>query len=77
MNPGDLVYPEVMFDSGLDVYEMWGSKSLGFPRKIGELRPGEVGLVLESLESQGGNGCRILFRGDNVGWVNFNLLKRL
>ena len=79
MNPrvGDVVGPESMFESGLDVYEVWGSKSLGFPRKIGELRFGEVGLVLESLEGQGGNGCKILFRGDVVGWVNFNLLKRL
>jgi hypothetical protein len=69
-----------MFESGLEVYEVWGSKSWEFPRfprKIGELRFGEVGLVLESLEGQGGNGCKILFRGDVVGWVNFNLLKRL
>ena len=80
MKPGDLVCPEFMFESGLEVYEVWGSKSWEFPRfprKIGELRFGEVGLVLESLEGQGGNGCKILFRGDVVGWVNFNLLKRL
>ena len=80
MKPGDLVCPEFMFESGLEVYEVWGSKSWEFPRfprKIGELRFGEVGLVLESLEGQGGNGCKVLFRGDVVGWVNFNLLKRL
>jgi hypothetical protein len=67
---GDLVIPEWHFR--LDVYEKWERD----PKKIGMLRTDEVGLVLESQEDQG-NGCKILFQGDKVGWVNINFLKRL
>lgn len=83
MNPdnpkvGELV--QTVFQSSsnpLPVYREWGSKAKGFPEQVEKLGSDEIGLVLESLEPQGGNGCKILFRGDKVGWVNINYIKRL
>ena len=80
LNPkvGDLVQTIIQSDErGLPVYEWWGGKSVGFPPSIGNFKTNDIGLVLESLEQFGGNGCKILFCGDKIGWVNINYLKRL
>lgn len=80
LNPkvGELV--QTVFQSsktGLPVFGRWGSRDGGFDDKITEMKPGDVGVVLESLEPQGGNGCKVMFSGGNIGWVNINYLKRL
>lgn len=80
LNPqvGDLV--QTVFQSSgyrLEVYEWWGSKERGFPEKNHFMASGDIGVVLESLENQGGNGCKIMLQDGRVGWANVNYLKRL
>lgn len=78
MNPkiGELVQ-SVLQITDLPVFDGWDEFDSLEPKKIYNLRSDEIGIVIESLEERGGNGCKILFRGDKVGWVNINYLKRL
>ena len=70
---GDLVVPDDILQ-GLDVYPHWGSKERGMPKSSGYWKGGEVGVILESLEVQGGNGCKVLCGGVS-GWVYLCYLK--
>lgn len=78
MNPkvGELVQ-SVLQITDLPVFDGWDEFDSLEPKKIYDLRSDEIGIVIESLEERGGNGCKILFRSDKVGWVNINYLKRL
>ena len=71
MKVGDLVTPDPKgcTDRGLHVYPFWGSKERGMPKSFGIWKIGEVGLVLESLEPRGGNGCEVLLGDGRRVWV--------
>ena len=73
---GDLVVPDDILQ-GLDVYPHWGSKERGMPKSSGYWRVGDVGLVLESLESQGGNGCEVLLGDGRKVWVNLYMVRKV
>ena len=73
---GDLVVPDDILQ-GLHVYPHWGSKERGMPKSSGYWRVGEVGLVLESLESQGGNGCEVLLGDGRKVWVNLYMVRKV
>ena len=79
MGVGDLVTPDPMgcTDRGLHVYPHWGSKERGMPKSSGYWRVGDVGLVLESVESQGGNGCEVLLGDGRKVWVNLYMVKKV
>ena len=79
MGVGDLVTPDPMgcTDRGLHVYPHWGSKERGMPKSFGIWKLGEVGVVLESLESQGGNGCEVLLCDGRRVWVNLYMVKKV
>ena len=79
MKVGDLVTPDPRgcTDRGLHVYPFWGSKERGMPKSFGIWKLGEVGLVLESLESQGGNGCEVLLGDGRKVWVNLYMVKKV
>ena len=79
MKVGDLVTPDPRgcTDRGLHVYPYWGSKERGMPKSSGYWRVGEVGLVLESLESQGGNGCEVLLGDVRRVWVNLYMVRKV
>jgi hypothetical protein len=77
LNPkvGELV--QTVFQSsktGLPVFGTWDSLRVSGD-KITEMKADDVGVVLESLEPQGGNGCKVMFSGGKVGWVNINYLE--
>jgi hypothetical protein len=76
LNPkvGELVQ-SVLQITDLPVFDGW--EKFESVKPIYNLRSDEIGIVIESLEERSGNGCKILFRGDKVGWVNINYLKRL
>jgi hypothetical protein len=75
---GDLVVPDILdFLRDLDVYPWWGSKERGMPLPVGNWKVGEVGVVLESLEYQGGNGCEVLLGDGRRVWVNLNLVRKV
>ena len=77
MKVGDLVTPDPRgcTDRGLHVYPFWGSKERGMPKSFGIWKIGEVGVVLDSLESQGGNGCEVLLGDGRKVWVNLYMVK--
>ena len=79
MKVGDLVTPDPRgcTDRGLHVYPHWGSKERGMPKSSGYWRMGEVGVVLESLESQGGNGCEVLLGDGRRVWVNLYMVRKV
>lgn len=80
ISPGDLVVPDSRgFDilKGLNVYPYWGSKERGMPKSSGYWRMGEVGLVLESLENKGGNGCEVLLGDGRKVWVNLYMVRKV
>ena len=66
-------------DEGILMHHRWGDKNLGHPSAFSRFLPGELGVVLESLVDQGGNGCRIVVAGKKmrVGWVNVKFLRTL
>ena len=47
------------------------------PKSFGIWKIGEVGLVLESLESQGGNGCEVLLGDGRKVWVNLYMVRKV
>ena len=66
MKPGDLVWlGRNQPARTLEVYGDWMDLD---SRTGGRLLPGQIALVLESLEHQGGNGCKVLLPGGTVGW---------
>lgn len=79
MKVGDLVIPDPRgcTDRGLHVYPFWGSKERGMPKSFGIWKIGEVGMVLESLENQGGNGCEVLLGDGRRVWVNLYMVKKV
>ena len=79
MGVGDLVTPDPRgcTDRGLHVYPYWGSKEWGMPKSFGIWKLGEVGVVLESLESQGGNGCEVLLGDGRRVWVNLYMVRKV
>lgn len=70
--PGELV--ELRWKthpSSTSIYPHWNaSTSGGIPDPIGKFGQDDLGVVLESLEPHGGNGCRVLLKDGQVGWVN-------
>ena len=79
MKVGDLVTPDPRgcTDRGLHVYPFWGSKERGMPKSFGIWKIGEVGVVLESLENQGGNGCEVLLGDGRRVWVNLYMVRKV
>ena len=66
------------------VYPHWGydpsaEGPSGVPPPIEKFCVGSTALVLESLESVGGNGCRVMMMGQRqcIGWVYLGRLKKL
>ena len=77
---GDLVIPDNKgFDilKWVNVFPYWGSKERGMPKSSGYWKVDEVGVVLESLEYQGGNGCEVLLGDGRRVWVNLNLVRKV
>jgi len=64
---GDLVRMKKVYSS-TPIFSTWGNKA-GGDKPIGTIQPGEIGVVLETMEPQGGNGARIMVAG-KIGWVN-------
>lgn len=69
MKPGDLVkimnreeYPPVKY---VELYHDWMNIDSCMQERF---HHGQIALVLESLEHQGGNGCKVLLPGGTVGW---------
>ena len=79
MKVGDLVTPDPMgcTDRGLHVYPFWGSKERGMPKSFGIWKIGEVGVVLDSLEPRGGNGCEVLLGDGRRVWVNVYMVRKV
>ena len=79
MKVGDLVTPDPKgcTDRGLHVYPFWGSKERGMPKSFGIWKLGDVGVVLESLENQGGNGCEVLLGDGRRVWVNLYMVRKV
>ena len=73
MIPGDLVRMKKSFSS-TPIFSTWGNKA-GGDKPIGTIQPGEIGVVLETTQPQGGNGARIMVTGGKIGWVNLNFLE--
>lgn len=74
MKVGDLVRMKKSFSS-TPIFSTWGNKA-GGDKPIGTIQPGEIGIVLETNQSQGGNGARIIVSWKS-GWVNLNFLEVL
>jgi hypothetical protein len=74
MKVGDLVRTKASFSS-TPIFSTWGNKA-GGDKPIGTIQPGEIGIVLETNQSQGGNGARIIVSWKS-GWVNLNFLEVL
>ena len=77
---GDLVIQDNKgFDilKWVNVFPYWGSKERGMPKSSGYWKVDEVGVVLESLEYQGGNGCEVLLGDGRRVWVNLNLVRKV
>ena len=66
MKRGDLVKSRSTFT--LILFRGWG-KVPGGMETIGHFYPGEVGIWLEDLFHQGGNGCKVITSSGEVGWV--------
>lgn len=71
MNPGDLVqlkhstrerYAVVLFRG-------WG-KVPGGMETVGKFNSDEVGTLIESNLSQGGNGCKVITSSGIMGWMH-------
>ena len=79
MKVGDLVTPDPRgcTDRGLHVYPFWGSKERGMPKSFGIWKIGEVGVVLDSLEPRGGNGCEVLLGDGRRVWVNLYMVRKV
>jgi len=69
---GDLVRLKKSFSS-TPIFSTWGNKA-GGDKPIGTIHPGEIGIVLETMEPQGGNGARIIISWRS-GWVNLIFLE--
>ena len=72
MKPGDLVRMKKSFSS-TPIFSTWGNKA-GGDKPIGTIQPGDIGIVLETNQSQSGNGARIMVAG-KIGWVNIIFLE--
>ena len=77
MIPGDLVKPGKKWESlgEIPMFSSWGNK-VGGDMFIGNFHLHEIGMVLESTETQGGNGVRLLIGGNKIGWVHVNFLEK-
>jgi hypothetical protein len=67
---GNLVYVDICFE----IWNTWGLKT---DTIIGYTQPNTIGLIIKSLESQGGNGCEILFQNGTTGWTGIYGLKKI
>lgn len=77
--PGDLVH--VINTDELSLLSGWGKGATRFwpHNRIGEFLPGQIGIIMETLEHQGGNGCRVMV-GHGVtklGWANMYFLRKI
>ena len=73
---GDMVVVIDTAITGIPLHDAWYSDTV-YPPKKGWFLPGQIGLVIETLESAGGNACRVLVVGGEktkVGWSNVNYL---
>lgn len=77
--PGDLVHVTNVYE--LSLFSGWGksSSSPGPPNCIGKFLPGQIGIIMETLEHQGGNGCRVMVGHGamKVGWCNMYCLRKI
>jgi hypothetical protein len=69
---GDLVRTKAFFSS-TPIFSTWGNKA-GGDKPIGTIQPGDIGIVLETNQSQGGNGARIMV-AEKIGWINIIFLE--
>ena len=70
---GDMVRVKKVYSS-TPIFSTWGNKA-GGDKPIGTIQPGDIGIVLETNQSQGGNGARIMVSGGKIGWVNLIFLE--
>lgn len=68
MKRGDLVQLKGGSTFTLILFRGWG-KVPGGMETIGHFYPGEVGILLEDLFHQGGNGCKVITSSGAAGWV--------
>jgi hypothetical protein len=62
---GDLVFTR----GCQDMWDSWGKRG---DTKVHRTPPNCPGIVIESLVSQGGNGCQVLFGDGRTGWISIH-----
>jgi hypothetical protein len=77
--PGDLVY--VTNADELSLFYDWGSSERRGPpgNRIGKFLRGQIGIIMETTEHRGGNGCKVMVVDgpSKVGWVNMYFLRKI
>jgi hypothetical protein len=76
---GDLV--TIQNADELSLFHDWGKGAArpGPPNRIGKFLQGQVGIIVENTEHQGGNGCRVMVVDGppKMGWVNMYFLRKV
>ena len=70
MKPGDLVRLKHSgdFEYNAILFRGWG-KVPGGMDAVGQFKSDEVGTLIDSNLSQGGNGCKVITSSGIVGWM--------
>lgn len=68
---GDLVQPVNCDWEGIPLFREW--RDVG--TKFSQFRPEMLGIVLDSYQHMGGNGCKVALPGGKVGWCNLYYLR--
>ena len=65
----------------LSLFSVWGKDEArpGPPNRIGTFRQGQIGIIMETTEHRGGNGCKVMVVDgpSKVGWVNMYFLRKV
>lgn len=77
--PGDLVH--VTNADELSLFYGWGKSAErpGPSNRIGTFCQGQIGIIMETTEHRGGNGCKVMVVDgpSKVGWVNMYFLRKV
>lgn len=78
MNPGDLVQLKNSTREryAIILFRGWG-KVPGGMETVGKFTSDEVGTLIESNISRGGNGCKVITSSGIVGWMHHDDLEAL
>ena len=75
MVPGDLVRVKSRITAAI-LFRGWG-KVPGGMEHVGKFTSDEVGTLIESNLSRGGNGCKVITSSGIVGWLHHDDLEAL